>query len=366
MKALKTERGIVMRKWFQSFVIIAFLFPCYLLASCSVERNRSDIETSMERITDQGNSADSSEAPSPSDAAQAPTHFGLEISGEIDFRYFYRGFTAVSLNDRGKIEKFMEFGEQTIASEEEWDAFMASYCPGIPYEEPPNFSDDYLIASITFCARPTYADSNTITRLILENGQFISEYENDPANYVYALNSGEYTHFYIEVVSISREIHANEEKGKQGTAPEREAPGSIGVNFRPIYRGFTTALLGDRETIENFSAFGTKIISAEEDWNAFMASFCPGIPYYESWDFSQECLVASIIQGSRPAYSCADAITGLAYREGYFDFEYNNDPASCIYALNDDKITHFYVEVIAVSRKDIPADFGGLVYHPLT
>lgn len=95
-----------------------------------------------------------------------------------------------------------------------------------------------------------------------------------------------------------------------------------------------------------------------------MASFCPGIPYYESWDFSQECLVASIIQGAMPAYSCANAITGLAYGEGCFLFEYHNDPANCIYALNDDKTTHFYVEVIAVSRKDIPTDLGGLVYHP--
>lgn len=352
-----------MRKWFQSFVIIAFLFPCYLLASCSMEESRSGIETSNEQSVESITaSVDSSEAPSSSDATQAPSHFELERSGEIDFQYFYRGFTAVSLNDREKIEKFMGFGEQIIVSEEEWDAFMASYCPGIPYEEPPNFSDDYLIASITFCARPTYANSNTITKLIFENGQFISEYENDPTNYIYALNSGEYTHFYIEVVSISREIHGDEEN--QGTAPEREAPGSVGINFRPIYRGFTTALLDDRETIENFSAFGTKIISAEEDWNAFMASFCPGIPYYESWDFSQECLVASIIQGARPAYSCANAITGLAYGEGCFLFEYHNDPANCIYALNDDKTTHFYVEVIAVSRKDIPTDLGGLVYHP--
>lgn len=359
-----------MKKWFLSFLIIAFFFPCYLLASCSMGKTCSGMEASneqrMESITDRRNSVDSSERPSSPDVTQVPSHFEPKTSGEIDFRYFYRGFTAVSLNDREKIKKFMEFGEQTIVSEEEWDAFMASYCPGIPYEEPPNFSDDYLVASITFCARPTYTNSDTITRLIWENGQYIFEYENDPANYIYALNSGEYTHFYVEIVSISREIHANEEKENQGTAPEREDPSSIKGNFRTIYRGFTTAHLGDRETIENFSTFGTKIISAEEDWNAFMASFCPGIPYYESWDFSQECLVASIIQGSRPTYSCANAITSLAYGEGYFIFEYNNDPANCIYALNDDKTTHFYVEVIAVSRKNLPTDFGGLVYHPLT
>ena len=97
-----------MRKWFQSFVIIAFLFPCYLLASCSMEESRSGIETSNEQSVESITaSVDSSEAPSSSDATQAPSHFELERSGEIDFQYFYRGFTAVSLNDREKIEKFM-------------------------------------------------------------------------------------------------------------------------------------------------------------------------------------------------------------------------------------------------------------------
>lgn len=56
-----------MRKWFQSFVIIAFLFPCYLLASCSMEESRSGIETSNEQSVESITaSVDSSEAPSSS------------------------------------------------------------------------------------------------------------------------------------------------------------------------------------------------------------------------------------------------------------------------------------------------------------
>lgn len=359
-----------MKKWFWNFMVIAFLFPCYFFTACSMEKTRPGMEVASEqaaeRAVEQKNTADLSGTPSASDVTQAPSHFQSETSGKIDFRYFYRGFTAVSLNDRQRLKKFMEFGEQIIVTEDQWDAFMAVYCPGIPYEEPLDFSNDYLIAAITSCARPIYTNSNMLTRLTWENGQVIFEYENNPANYIYALNSGEYTHFYVEIVLAGRGTHADEGKENQGTVSGRENPRSTEDNFRTIYKGFTAVPLDDSENRENFSTFGTEIISTEEDWNAFMAAFCPGIPYDESWDFSKECLVASIVQGSRPAYACANAIKSVACGDGYFIFEYDDNPADCIYALNDGNTTHFYVEVIAVSRKDIPADFGGLVYHPLT
>ena len=49
----------------------------------------------------------------------------------------------------------------------------------------------------------------------------------------------------------------------------------------------------------------------------------------------------------------------------HFVFEYDNNPANYIYALNGDNGTHFYVEVIIVSRADLPDDVEGFVYRPL-
>ena len=46
-------------------------------------------------------------------------------------------------------------------------------------------------------------------------------------------------------------------------------------------------------------------------------------------------------------------------------FEYDNNPANYIYALNGDNGTHYYVEVIIVSRADLPDDVEGFVYRPL-
>lgn len=178
-----------MKKGFLHFYIIAILLPCYFLAGCSMTAQDSNIKSTGEQTTEytseQTDEVDSSEI-SFLDVTQTPSRFEPETSGEIDFRYIYRGFTAVPLNDSEMLERFMEFGEQTIATEEEWSAFMASYCPGIPYDEPWDFSEDYLLAYITEGASPAYTNSNTITSLVWEDGRFKPEYENDPANFVYA------------------------------------------------------------------------------------------------------------------------------------------------------------------------------------
>ena len=79
-----------------------------------------------------------------------------------------------------------------------------------------------------------------------------------------------------------------------------------------------------------------------------MGSYCPGIPYYDTCDFSKECLIASVIQGARPTYANSNTITRLSWGEDHFVFEYDNNPANYIYALNGDNGTHYYVEVIIV------------------
>ena len=137
------------------------------------------------------------------------------------------------------------------------------------------------------------------------------------------------------------------------------------IDFRYLYRGFSTISLDDMAAFEAFSGFGTKLILNEEDWSTFMGSYCPGIPYYDTCDFSKECLIASVIQGARPTYANSNTITRLSWGEDHFVFEYDNNPANYIYALNGDNGTHFYVEIIIVSRADLPDDIDNLVFRPL-
>lgn len=136
------------------------------------------------------------------------------------------------------------------------------------------------------------------------------------------------------------------------------------VDFRFLYRGFSAVPLDDFSAMSDFMEFGAKIIDNDESWQAFMASYCPGIPYDEEWDFSKEYIIASITHGARPTYAVCNKLTGLSLADGHFVFEYENDPAEYIYALNGDDTAHFYVEVIIVGRENMPDDAADLLYLP--
>ncbi len=113
-----------------------------------------------------------------------------------------------------------------------------------------------------------------------------------------------------------------------------------------------------------FAEFGMKIISSEDNWGAFMGTYCPGIPYESAWDFSAECLIASVRMGAKPGYVNSNTITQLSWNGSYFDVEYADDPARYIYALNSDTQPHFFVEVIAVNREDLTEDMANWEYQP--
>ncbi len=146
--------------------------------------------------------------------------------------------------------------------------------------------------------------------------------------------------------------------------PHQESSSPIPIAFRHIYSGFTGVGIDDSEKKAEFGGFGTRLIVTEDAWSSFMGTYCPGIPYSESWDFSSECLLVSITMGSRPTYANSNTITGLSWYESYFVFEFENDPANYIYALNDETTTHYYVEVIAISRADLPAGADAYFYRP--
>lgn len=135
-----------------------------------------------------------------------------------------------------------------------------------------------------------------------------------------------------------------------------------GIPFRYLHRGFTAIQLSDREAFEEFCAIGTKIILNEKDWSAYMGKFCPGIPYFDSFDFSGEFLLASVKCGARPAYIQAGTLTRLTVEEGHFVFVYDDHPTECL-ALNTNDTAHFYVEVLILNRENLPDHIEEMVYH---
>lgn len=136
------------------------------------------------------------------------------------------------------------------------------------------------------------------------------------------------------------------------------------IDFRYIYRGFSPVPLDSGKQMEDYMGFGTKVILNENDWNAFMASYCSGIPYYDTWDFSQEYLIASIVSGAKPTYTNSNTITKLSWENGYFALAYENNPEHYLYALNSDEVMHFYVEIIAISKEDLPEGAELWAYQP--
>lgn len=149
-----------------------------------------------------------------------------------------------------------------------------------------------------------------------------------------------------------------------GESANPEAGQSKTLNFRTLYRGFSPVSWDDREAMEAYSSFGVKVITNEDDWGTFMGTYCPGIPYEEPFDFEKEYLVVSIMQGSRPGYIGAEPLNSLGWQDGYFLPEYGSDPSRRVYALGGDSVTHFYVEVLIVSREDVPWVAEEQVYSP--
>lgn len=179
------------------------------------------------------------------------------------------------------------------------------------------------------------------------------------------------------LLSVCSAKAAETESMTADTTPESTPPGqpdtfssaiemtdSECIDFRCLYRGFTAIQLNDTAAFEAFSEIGTRILLSEEDWNAYMGKFCPGIPYYESCDFSKECLLASVVMGARPSYAQSRDLISLKVENGCFVPEYEDDPAACIYALNSNDTTHFYVEVLILNRQDLPSNIEDLVYYP--
>ena len=63
------------------------------------------------------------------------------------------------------------------------------------------------------------------------------------------------------------------------------------IPFRYLYRGFTPVSLADtgkRAAFSTVSSGGAWLIKEEETLFTFCNNFCPGVPFYEEYDFSRD------------------------------------------------------------------------------
>ena len=136
---------------------------------------------------------------------------------------------------------------------------------------------------------------------------------------------------------------------------DNKTAGTNEISFEYLYRGFTAVLLEDKKARASFDEVaGDRVILTEDDWQNYMANYCPGIPYYRDVDFTSECLIAITSTLAKPTYASFSPIRSISADNDTLYIEYNDDPSAYIYALNTDAVTHFCISIVIVNKNDLP------------
>ncbi|MDR3309790.1 MAG: hypothetical protein LBS90_00380 [Oscillospiraceae bacterium] len=133
-----------------------------------------------------------------------------------------------------------------------------------------------------------------------------------------------------------------------------------GIPFEYFYRGFTPVT--DAPDVSAFeAASGVKLILTDAEWTDFGQKFCPTALAFAAPDFTKECLIAvGGLYGSRASENVSSDIKNITCEAGLFDITYDdgNQPER-IYALNTGGGGHWFVNVLAVDKSDLPPDVTG-------
>ena len=129
-----------------------------------------------------------------------------------------------------------------------------------------------------------------------------------------------------------------------------------GITFEYFYRGFTP--ITEVTDVDAFnSVLGIRVILTEDDWQDFTQKFCPTAGVFASPDFSKECLVAvSSMYGSRASENASSNIERIVVNNGDFLIASGDDVSERVYAINMNGVGHWFVNVIKVSKNDIPSN----------
>ena len=233
---------------------------------------------------------------------------------EIPFRYLYRGFTSVSWEETGKISAFSEAsagGAWLIEDDEALRSFGNIFAPGAPFYEEYDFTRDYMLARISFGAKPSYNISSDVESVFIENDYRDMRFSNDYTKYIYALNS-EALHYCVTILIISREDlpadPANPVYIDKGVTEDRLEIEAIANRFAEAYFTGDTSTIGtylvspyqynshdvfseggeisSEKAIKGLEAVGDEQIGARKTvWVEFKTSKYPDMYIYLRIDF---------------------------------------------------------------------------------
>jgi len=164
--------------------------------------------------------------------------------------------------------------------------------------------------------------------------------------------------FLVLIFSSCTTINAIENKVDKNSQSLEQS----NIKFVYFYRGFAPVKY---DMIDAYP-HGTLVIETDEDWHDFMDKYVPGIPYYVTVDYSNECLVYDGAFPPKDIYSIAVDIKGFTINDNRLEAQYIEYPdtgiANGIYAQNAEGYINCFVNIVKVNKKDIPGNVEN-IYH---
>ena len=139
----------------------------------------------------------------------------------------------------------------------------------------------------------------------------------------------------------------------EGTASNTEAE-TVNIEFEYFFRGFSHA--SDKHNdYDYYDILGDCLITSEEDWYTFTSNFCSFANKFSTPDFNEYyLLVSASLYGSTGAANTSHEIDTIKIVDNEIFATPKQHTVMDIYAMNSDGFGHLFLNVVVVSREDIP------------
>lgn len=141
----------------------------------------------------------------------------------------------------------------------------------------------------------------------------------------------------------------------EGTASNTEAEGET-IDFEYFFRGFSHA--SDKHgDYDYYDILGDHLITNEDDWVTFTQNFCSFAGKFSTPDFNEYyLLINASLYGSSAGANSSREIDTIQIVDNEIFTTSKPHTAMDIYAMNSDGFGHLFINVVVVSREDIPDD----------
>ena len=128
------------------------------------------------------------------------------------------------------------------------------------------------------------------------------------------------------------------------------------IDFEYFFRGFSHASDKHKE-YDVYDILGDCLITNEEDWYTFTNNFCSFAGKFSTPDFNEYyLLVNASLYGSSAGANTSHEIDTIQIVDNEIFATSKPHTAMDIYAMNSDGFGHLFINVVEISREDIPDD----------